>query len=40
MGLSSFKFVQWASEDASMLQQNVGDLRWSRHRQSVVASCP
>jgi len=24
MGLSSFKFVQWAPKDASLLQENVG----------------
>jgi len=27
MGLSSFKFVQWAPKDASMLQQSVGQKR-------------
>ena len=27
MGLSSFKFVQWAPKDASMLQQSVGRRR-------------
>jgi len=27
MDLSSFKFVQWAAKDASMLQQSVGRKR-------------
>jgi len=27
MGLASFKFVQWAAKDASMLQQSVGRKR-------------
>jgi len=39
MGLSSFKFVQWAPKDASMLQQSVGRKRIltsNRHSRSFI----
>jgi len=35
MGLSSFKFVQWAPKDASLLRQNAF-LRFGRSRSFMV----